>query len=94
LLLRLRLCHSQALYGSRLDPDATASGKKRAAPAGPTLADSDVVQHIPWTELVAAGTLKSKSMDVLKQYLRHFKLATAGKKADLVDRVSQHVKGI
>ena len=83
----------QVLFGTRHDPDATAAGKKRAAPAAaaPTLSDADVVQHTPWKQLAATNKVKGKSMDVLKQYLRHYKLPLSGKKADLVDRVTAHV---
>ena len=70
----------------------SAGAKKRAAPAAPAISDADVVQHTKWNDLVAQGTLRSKTNDVLKAYCRHFKLPATGKKADLVDRVAAHVQ--
>jgi hypothetical protein len=81
----------QVLGGSNVDHDATAAGRKRAAPAAPVVSDAEVVTNINWKELVEKGTIKSKTNDMLKQYLRHYKLSTAGRKAELLDRVSQHV---
>ena len=42
-------------------------------------------------ELVAKGALKNKTVDLLKQYCRHYKLKATGKKQELLDRVTEHV---
>ena len=83
------------LGGTKLDADATAPGKKRAAPAAaaPRVSDAEVVAHVDWKNLVKTGALKSKTIDMLKQYLRHHKMSTAGRKAELLERVSQHATG-
>jgi hypothetical protein len=80
----------QVLNGSKADPDASGIQKKRPNPAA-GLSDADVVQHTAWKDLLSAGQLKSKTVDTLKQYCRHYKLATSGKKADLLERVSAHI---
>jgi hypothetical protein len=83
----------QVLGGSRADPDAATVGRKRTAPAAPAVSDAEVATNMNWKELVEKGGVKSKTNDILKQYLRHHRLPTAGRKADLIDRVSQHVMG-
>jgi hypothetical protein len=84
----------QVFLGSKLDPDGAGGGasKKRPAAAAPAVSDADVVQHTPWKDLVAKGTLRSKTMDTLKAYCRHHKLPLASKKAELLDRVTAHVQ--
>lgn len=40
---------------------------------------------------MAKGALKNKTVDLLKQYCRHYKLKATGKKQELLDRVTEHV---
>lgn len=78
----------QAMQGQRTDPGAVTAGKKRAAP---TQSDADVANHIPWKHLHEIGQVKSNTSAILQQYLRHHKLKTNGKKAELVARVEEHL---
>lgn len=83
----------QVLGGHRTDPSAGAAGagKKRAAP---TMSDADIATHIDWKAEVKAGKVAKRTVDTLKAFLRHHKLPTAGKKAELVQRVEERVKSL
>lgn len=83
----------QVLGGHKTDPGvaAAAAGKKRAAPA---MSDADIATHINWKEEASAGKIVKRTVDTLKGFLRHHNLPTAGKKADLVQRVEEKVRSM
>eukprot|EP00892_Ulva_mutabilis_P011363 jgi/Ulvmu1/859/UM100_0010.1 len=83
----------QVLGGQKTDPGAAAAaaGKKRAAPA---MSDADIATHIDWKGEVAAGKIIKHTVDTLKGFLRHHQLPTAGKKAELVQRVEEKVRNM
>lgn len=86
-------CETQVLGGHKTDPAAgvAAANKKRAAPA---MSDADVALHIDWKAEVAQGKVAKRTVDTLKAFLRYHKLAAAGKKAELVQRVEEKVKSM
>lgn len=82
---------AQVLGGSQHDPQLATTGAKRAAPVPTAQDDAAVATKLPWKRLADSGKVQSKTVDVLRQYLRHFGLNTSGRKAELVDRVVAHI---
>lgn len=79
-------------------PEFTAPEKKRKAPAAakgeggsaPKKVKAEVdPDSIDWKQLAADGQVKSKSMPVLKAFLKSRNLPVSGKKDDLVARVEE-----
>jgi hypothetical protein len=80
---------------------AAGGGAKRKAPAAKKAkggageegeAEGAADEGIEWQSEYRNHTIAEHSMDVLKAYLRANRLPLSGKKADLVDRVTAHLK--
>lgn len=96
--LASEIAEAQALTAGAAGKKTTTSKRKRpeagadqkgdgsgGAPAAP-------VDYAAWKDPSIMNNLASKTVPELKDYCRHFKLPLSGKKQDIIDRVTNHMK--
>lgn len=66
-----------------------AGGKRKATEQEPQSART--LDSIDWAKLAENGELTKLTRDILKSYLQLHRLPVSGRKADLVQRINEHI---